>query len=144
MATVTEVLGGEKHLGHKIRKGIDLDGVIREGLPLDTIDRIRKIVLLTEGEILKTIGISSRTLSRRKKEKKAGKLSIIESDRLYRLAKIYTLAEHVFNDRDQAVEWLHGKQFGLGGRIPLDMLQTEVGMQEVEDLLMRIEYGVYS
>ena len=64
-------------------------------------------------------------------------------DKHIRLAKIYDFAEHVFNDRQQAVEWLHTKQFGLGGRIPLAMLETEAGAQEVEDLLLRIEYGVY-
>jgi len=33
---------------------------------------------------------------------------------------------------------------GLGGETPLEYAETEVGAREVEDLLGRIEYGVYS
>ena len=33
---------------------------------------------------------------------------------------------------------------GLGGAIPLEYAETEVGAREVENLLGRIEYGVYS
>ncbi len=40
--------------------------------------------------------------------------------------------------------WLRQPQFALGGRVPLEMLHTEAGTREVEDLLGRIEYGVIS
>ena len=43
-----------------------------------------------------------------------------------------------------ARQWLNAPQFGLGGAIPLEYAGTEVGAREVEDLLGRIEYGVYS
>jgi uncharacterized protein (DUF2384 family) len=36
------------------------------------------------------------------------------------------------------------KQPGLGGAVPLDFAKTEIGAREVENLLGRIEYGVYS
>jgi uncharacterized protein (DUF2384 family) len=35
-------------------------------------------------------------------------------------------------------------QFGLGGAVPLEYAETEVGAREVENLLGRIEHGVYS
>ena len=40
--------------------------------------------------------------------------------------------------------WLASPQVGLGGAIPLEFAETEVGAREVENLLGRIEYGVYS
>ena len=40
--------------------------------------------------------------------------------------------------------WLTSRQFGLGGAVPLEYAETEVGAREVEDLLGRIEHGVYS
>jgi len=39
---------------------------------------------------------------------------------------------------------LNSKQHGLGGAIPINMLQTDAGSREVEELLLRIEYGVIS
>jgi putative toxin-antitoxin system antitoxin component (TIGR02293 family) len=149
MTTITAILGGEKQLGVKIREELDFDKLIRKGMPYAVIEYLKDKLKLADEEIAKIIGTSIRTLSRRrqhpgKKGTEEQRLSPVESDRLYRLAKIYALAERVLEDSEQAVEWLHSGQFGLGGRIPLEMIQTEIGAQEVEDLLVRIEHGVYS
>jgi putative toxin-antitoxin system antitoxin component (TIGR02293 family) len=45
---------------------------------------------------------------------------------------------------DEARQWLNSSQLGLGGAVPLDYAETELGAREVESLLGRIEYGVYS
>jgi uncharacterized protein (DUF2384 family) len=39
---------------------------------------------------------------------------------------------------------LRRPQPGLGGKIPLDLLVTQAGADEVETLLRRIEYSVYT
>jgi uncharacterized protein (DUF2384 family) len=36
------------------------------------------------------------------------------------------------------------KQVGLNNAVPLEFAKTEIGAGEVENLLGRIEYGVYS
>ncbi len=53
-------------------------------------------------------------------------------------------AEDVFGDGKSAREWLTHKQAGLGKAVPLDFARTEIGAREVENLLGRLEYGVYS
>jgi putative toxin-antitoxin system antitoxin component (TIGR02293 family) len=53
-------------------------------------------------------------------------------------------AVEVLESEEGARRWLNSPQVGLGGEIPLDYAQTEVGAREVEDLLGRIEFGVYS
>jgi putative toxin-antitoxin system antitoxin component (TIGR02293 family) len=53
-------------------------------------------------------------------------------------------AVEVMESEENARQWLASPQLGLGGAIPLDYATTEVGAREVEDLLGRIEYGVYS
>ncbi len=59
-----------------------------------------------------------------------------------RFARILALAKDVFEDEDRAIEWLRRPQFGLGDRIPFDLIYTEAGTSEVESLLLRIEHGV--
>lgn len=59
-----------------------------------------------------------------------------------RFTRILALATDVFEDEDRAVEWLRRPQFGLGDRIPLDLINTEAGAREVESLLLQIEHGV--
>ena len=53
-------------------------------------------------------------------------------------------AVEVMESEKNARQWLTAPQFGLGGAVPLEYAETEVGAREVEDLLGRIEQGVYS
>ena len=53
-------------------------------------------------------------------------------------------AVEVMESEEHARQWLASPQVGLGGEVPLEYAETEVGAREVEDLLGRIEYGVYS
>ncbi|MGD9124244.1 MAG: MbcA/ParS/Xre antitoxin family protein, partial [Desulfarculaceae bacterium] len=56
--------------------------------------------------------------------------------------RLFAFAAEVLEGSDQAKKWLISPQVGLGGRVPLEFLETEVGTREVEALLGRIEYGV--
>ena len=147
MITVTAVLGGEKELGQKVKSRIDFDALIQKGIPLGVISHIKKEFNLPDEVIARIIGVSPRTVSRRRKTVKIPakeRLSPVESDRVYRFARIVALAEDVFEDKKEALEWLNSPQYGLGGRVPFDMLQTDAGAREVEELLIRIDYGVIS
>jgi putative toxin-antitoxin system antitoxin component (TIGR02293 family) len=147
MITVTAVLGGEKELGQKVKSRIDFDALIKKGIPLGVIFHIKKEFNLPDEVIARIIGVSPRTVSRRRKTVKIPakeRLSPVESDRVYRFARIVALAEDVFEDKKEALEWLNSPQYGLGGRVPFDMLQTDAGAREVEELLIRIDYGVIS
>src|SRR3972149_6726256 len=142
MITVTSVLGGEKELGQKVEGRIDFDALIRKGIPWGVISHIKKAFNLPDEVIAKIIGVSPRTIARRRvtvkaptvtasvKSRKAGaaaseRLSPVESDRVYRFARIIALAEDVFEDKAEALEWLKSPQYGLGGLVPFDMLQTD-------------------
>ena len=53
-------------------------------------------------------------------------------------------AVEVLESQENARRWLSAPHVGLGGAVPLEYAATEVGAREVDDLLGRIEYGVYS
>ncbi len=139
---IVSVLGGSKLLGRSVKGAMDLDNLIREGIPWKACSHVKKVLNLTDREFADTLGICERTLSR--KRKAAGRLTSVASDRLYRMARTFTLAKDVLENDKRAMEWLLRPQIGLGGRIPLDMIHTEVGAREVENLLGRIEYSVLS
>jgi putative toxin-antitoxin system antitoxin component (TIGR02293 family) len=85
--------------------------------------------------------ISRSTLQRRKA---AGRLSPDESDKVVRFSRLLHQATDLFGDIEKARAWLKHPQFGLGGAVPLDYATTEAGAREVENLLGRMKYGVYS
>ena len=147
MITVTAILGGEKELGQRVKSRIDFDALIKKGMPLGVISHIKREFNLPDEVIARIIGVSPRTVSRRRKTVRIPakeRLSPVESDRVYRFARIVAMAEDVFEDKNEALEWLNSPQHGLGGRVPFDMLQTDAGAREVEELLLRIDYGVIS
>jgi putative toxin-antitoxin system antitoxin component (TIGR02293 family) len=116
------------------------DFVIRKGIPFTALRIVKSKLELSDSEFAKILGISLRTLHRKKETHQ--KLSITEGDRLYRVLRIFALACEVLESDEMAKRWLHKPQHGLGGRVPVELIQTEAGAREVEDLLEKIEFGV--
>ncbi len=134
---ITDALGGPKLLGKKAITVLDLADLIQQGLPT------LSVFYLGDDDYSSTLGVSAKWLVRYRKAPRQH-LDPNVSDRLYRIARIFTLAEDVLEDKEAANRWLHRPQSGLGERTPLELMKNEVGAREVEELLYRIEYGIYS
>jgi len=119
---------------------LTFDAIIRKGIPYAKVRLVKAALNLSDSEVAAYLGISLRTLQRKRDSHE--KLSISEGDRLFRMARIFALAVSVLESEEMARKWLHRTQRGLGGRKPIEVIQTEAGAQEVGDLLEKIEYGV--
>ena len=83
--------------------------------------------------------LSPRNFLRRKEQKR---LSPDESDRLYRLARVLAHANRVFEDPDESADWIQTPNASLGKQQPLTLLDTDIGVQQVDQVLGRIEHGI--
>jgi putative toxin-antitoxin system antitoxin component (TIGR02293 family) len=54
------------------------------------------------------------------------------------------MAVEVFENEEAARAWMSSPQVGLDGETPLEYANTELGAQEVRNLLGRIDQSVYS
>ena len=144
MAThsVPEVLGGEYVLGRPVSKGGALAELVREGLPVKALLLLAERLDIRQAEISEKIGIPKRTLTRRLQQH--SRLTAAESDRAVRLAQVYSTAVETLGDEQKAAAWLKTPNRAMRGGRPLDQLDTDPGVREVEDVLGRIAYGVYS
>lgn len=115
--------------------------VIENGLPVSAFTKIKNQLDLPDKDLAKFIRVPKSTLAVRKKK---GKFSFEESERLFRVQRLFEKAMNVFEDIDAARKWLKGKAYGLGDISPLEFAKTEIGAREVENLLGRIEHGVFS
>ncbi len=115
--------------------------VLRAGLPVKELQDLQATLDVPMEKLVPMLGISRATLHRRKFQ---GRLDQSESDRVIRFARLMGKAVEVFESKEGARQWLRAPQFGLGGAVPLEYAETEVGAREVENLLGRVEYGVYS
>src|SRR5205809_1851777 len=116
-------------------------GRIQAGLSFRAVQNLQKALDIPLETVASMLGMSRATLHRRKLQ---GKIDEDESEKLVRYQRLLKKAEDVFGDGKSAREWLRHKQAGLGNTLPLDFARTEIGAREVENLLGRIEYGVYS
>lgn len=131
----------KKTLTGKAMHPTELIHRIQKGLPFSELVALQKRIDLPFEQLAAKLSISRSTLQRRKN---AGRLSSDESDRVLRFARLLEHATDVFGDVDKARAWLKHPQYGLGGAVPLDYAETEIGAREVDNLLGRIDYGVYS
>lgn len=116
--------------------------LIQKGFAWKTLQRFVHNTGFTMEQVADLVAIPKRTLARRKAD---GRLTAEESDRLLRAARIYSRALELFDgDRDAATGWLTDRNIALGGVSPLDYARTELGADEVENLVGRIEYGIFS
>jgi putative toxin-antitoxin system antitoxin component (TIGR02293 family) len=114
---------------------------IRQGLRFHELKALQIGIDVPLEQLAEKLSISRSTLQRRKA---AGRLSPNESDKVVRFSRLLRQAADFFGDIQKARAWLKHPQHGLGGAAPLDYAQTEIGAREVERLLGRMKYGVYS
>jgi putative toxin-antitoxin system antitoxin component (TIGR02293 family) len=142
VSAIARVLGGNKGLKSKVDTPTDLVRITRKGLPAETVRDVARELRLDRKLVAKVVGIPTRTLSRRLTER--SRLSPAESDRLVRFARVIARAKDTFDDLAAAAQWLQTSNRSLNGQKPIDLLDTDTGVQQVETVLGRIAYGVYS
>ena len=99
------------------------------------------MVHVPEKELCRILRIPPSTLARRKKSRQ---LSFEESERIFRIGRLYDKALEVFKQPELSRKWFKEPAWALGDVTPLEYSDTELGAKEVEDLLGRIEHGVFT
>ncbi|MCL2938985.1 MAG: DUF2384 domain-containing protein [Trichodesmium sp. MAG_R02] len=121
---------------------LQIVSIIRQGFSIISVMKVAEYCGISESQMAGLLATSERTISRRKKDQKS--LDLSESDRLYRIAKIFAHTLDVFENVETARDWLKKSNRALAGKTPLELLDTDAGTQQVDQLLNKIEYGVYS
>jgi putative toxin-antitoxin system antitoxin component (TIGR02293 family) len=114
---------------------------IERGLPLSTLEEFSAYSGIAVKDLLGVV-IPARTLKHRRQKKEP--LSVDESDRLARVARLYELAVKVFGDPEKAKRWLMKPKIRFEERTPLSMMYTGLGGQGVEEMLYQIDEGVFA
>ena len=119
----------------------DLIRSIKSGLPVRVFRALAEALSVSDATLAASAGISGTTLTRRKR---AGYLTPTESEHVLRIATLLERAAQVFENVQDAADWLKTPNLSLSDVTPLDYADTEIGAREVENLLGRIDHGVYS
>ena len=120
---------------------LSLISEIKEGLRYDALEDFQRCSGIPLQQLHRMLHIAERTLNRRKN---AGRLQPVESDRFVRICRVYAMAFELFEgDNEATSDWLSSPQPALGNHTPFEFLETEIGTQEVQAVIGRLEHGVF-
>ena len=141
---IMDFLGGEKVFHHRIHSSLEAHQLISDGFPGGVLNFLLKnIGIFRDPDLLqKAVGVSLRTLQRKASPHKA--LTEAQSGRAWKFAEIMAKATQVMGSQEEAERWMTSPAMALDQRRPIDLLSTPAGVELVEDLLIRLEYGVYA
>lgn len=112
---------------------------IERGIPAASVPGLT-LHGLTRADIRRVI--PDRTLQRRIAGDEA--LKPEEADAIGRLLRVVAAARDCLEDAEVADRWLRLPNPALGGRVPIELAQLDVGAREVEASLVRLAHGVFT
>ena len=125
-----------------IKDNAKMSDLVTHGIALSSVWELGERLAISQERLGELLSIPKRTLHRRAQKQELLKQD--ESERVLRLFRLYFQAMDVFEDGDRTLRWFASHPKALGGRTPLEFARTEPGARLVEDLLGRIEDGVFS
>jgi putative toxin-antitoxin system antitoxin component (TIGR02293 family) len=133
--SIAEILG----LGASVRTVGELELAVSQGLPKRALERLSARLHEDQGtaNAYKFKVVPQATWKRRSK-----RLSVAESEKTERLARVLAMAEFVWDDRGEAREWMSKPHRELRNETPLEVARTELGARRVEDLLDKLYFGL--
>lgn len=132
----------ENLLGIKAADNLKLAKKVEAGFSFDALEKLGKNTGLTLERLRVAVRITPRTLTRRRQEKK---LSPEESDRLVSVSRLLAQTFELFEGNTEAgLRWFQSPNRALGGLSPIEVAATETGVREVENLIGRLEHGIFT
>ena len=119
---------------------MDRVGIIRKGLPYESIEVIGKSADLPVKQVLHLFGIPQTTYNKKKRDKDL--LSARDSEVILVLTELLDFGLKVFNnEKEKFQRWLKKPNISLGSATPESLFDSLTGIQEVRNSLNRLEYG---
>ena len=138
------LLGGASLLKRRVRTRIDVHEMLERGIPGSAFNYlVSHVTVLASADVHKAVGVSLRTMQRRSQAPRKP-LSAGQSSRAWQFAEILARATDVLGTQELAERWLSMLALALDRRRPIDLLSTSIGAQMVEQILGRVEHGVYT
>ncbi len=141
---IVKLLGGRSVWKKTPTSGLEAHEAIEKGVPSKALTYVIDAVTeIPSDKLFDIVGISKRTVQR-KANVPDTPLSQEQGSRLWKFAEILATATELMGDQKSAERWLSSPAIALDGRAPVDLMTTQAGTEMVEELLIRLEYGVYT
>lgn len=135
-------LGNIKSLSNPSLSEFDLLKTSETGIPKSSIDALAVHLNISRKSIAEDVfDVSVKTMERKLPSEKLDKKI---SSHAIEIARLMVRLWLVLEDEQKIKRWLHHENRALSGAAPISLLDTMTGLSLVNDIVTRIEEGVYS
>jgi putative toxin-antitoxin system antitoxin component (TIGR02293 family) len=136
------LLGGKNVLTQPIRSEFDLISLSNEGISKASLDALISHLGISKKAFSENIlDTSVKTLERKKSTDKLDKRT---SSHIIEIARVLEHAFSVFEDEEKVKSWINMPNRALNGIKPIDLFYLPTGLGMVDNILGRIEHGIFS
>ena len=144
-AEAVKFMGGKKVFAGGVASASDIHDQIIRGIPAAAlIHMVASVHRLRPEQVGSAVGVSVRTLQRRRRDATERPLSVEQGDRAWQFAELLVKASRVLGSQEEAERWFDTPAMALDQKRPLELLTSSVGARMVDQLLTRIDHGVYT
>lgn len=128
----------ESILGLQTIPFTEKEKIVKRGISKDELAALKEIFEFDYNTLSDLLAVTDRTLHLKK-----GKdtFSLIVSDRIMAIVELYSHGYTVFGDRELFHTWMKSPNRALGGRTPLEAIETHPGLLEVRSLIHKVKKG---
>lgn len=122
------------------QRSYELVNAVRKGISYKSFDKLAKRVPFLAKEWARFLNISTKTLERHKEEQRDFKP--VQGEKIVLIYQLISYGYEVFEDWDNFFYWIKEKNIALGNEKPMDLFDTNIGIDIVKKELGRIEQGI--
>jgi putative toxin-antitoxin system antitoxin component (TIGR02293 family) len=119
----------------------DKISTVRAGITKENLLLFKKFINIDFDHLSHVLGTTKTTLHKKHAQET---FSSSISEKFIALTDVYKFGYEVFEDEENFNKWMLTSNKALGDRVPLDLMDTIFGIDEVKNVIGRIEHGVYS
>lgn len=121
---------------------IKSDSEINKASNYQDVRELAKQYQLNREQIRHILGISESTQFRYEKSNPTLRSNLV--DRWSRFVRLLQLADELFDEIESTQQWLASPKQALAGKTPLEIVNTDSGVRQVEQMLLQASYGVFA
>lgn len=125
----------------RLQNPLELIELSRKGISRSAVDVVAQKIGFSDREMARVLNISERTFHRYTPDTQ---LDTASTERLLKLMLLYQHGEEVFSNLDDFKPWVRQPMRIFADKSALELLDTATGLEWVNNVLSRIEFGTYS
>jgi putative toxin-antitoxin system antitoxin component (TIGR02293 family) len=112
------------------------------GVPASTVYDLMEMTHLSKSFFAGMLNLSTKTLDRYRVGGK--QLNPSSGEMILKLYSLVKKGEEIFGNADEFGKWIEKPAYGLGFKVPKELMKSTAGVDLVMEELIRIEYGDFA